>query len=340
MRNGVVVGKFSPLHRGHEWMIDQALKQCDHLLIVSYSNPEFKGCEAKVREEWLWTTYKILSAPPEKCTILVLDPNKIAIPLNTAPDDVQQWFFAWVVKSIAHYEADILFCSESWGDACAKVLSEELGREVKSVIIDIDRKQYPISATQIRNDYDLNRHMLSSTVRETFVKRICLLGGESTGKSTLAKALAEYYNTLWVPEYGRELYEERNGVLYTEDFYNIIYRQVNRELNMQPIANKYLFCDTSPLTTYGYHTWMKGWDNEKLRLRAQVRTYDGYIFCQPDFAFVQDGTRIDSEFRDMQQKWYREQFKQMRIKAPILEVEGSTEERCAIVVDWLRKEFS
>ena len=48
------------------------------------------------------------------------------------------------------------------------------------------------------------------------IKKIVVIGPESTGKSTLCQKLAAHYNTLWVPEYARE-YLEKNGVDYTYD---------------------------------------------------------------------------------------------------------------------------
>ena len=52
-QRGLVVGKFSPLHRGHELVIRRALEQCREVVIISYSNPELAGCEASKRESWL-----------------------------------------------------------------------------------------------------------------------------------------------------------------------------------------------------------------------------------------------------------------------------------------------
>src|SRR3954470_23858219 len=52
-RWGLVVGKFSPLHRGHEYLIGRAIERCENVAIISYSKPEFAGCEAARRERWL-----------------------------------------------------------------------------------------------------------------------------------------------------------------------------------------------------------------------------------------------------------------------------------------------
>ena len=52
-QRGLVIGKFCPLHRGHELLIEQAQAACDELLIISWSKPEFRGCEGESRERWL-----------------------------------------------------------------------------------------------------------------------------------------------------------------------------------------------------------------------------------------------------------------------------------------------
>lgn len=51
--------------------------------------------------------------------------------------------------------------------------------------------------------------MLAHDVYRSFVRRICLLGGESTGKSTLSKALADVLDTAYVAEFGRDYWEEK-----------------------------------------------------------------------------------------------------------------------------------
>src|SRR4051812_5145184 len=52
-RCGLVVGKFSPLHRGHEYVIRRAMEDCEEVAIISYSKPEYPGCQAIRRERWL-----------------------------------------------------------------------------------------------------------------------------------------------------------------------------------------------------------------------------------------------------------------------------------------------
>jgi HTH-type transcriptional regulator, transcriptional repressor of NAD biosynthesis genes len=169
-------------------------------------------------------------------------------------------------------------------------------------------------------------------IASAFVQRIALLGGESSGKSTLAAALAAHYDTLWVHEYGRELWELQKGVMTEDDLLKIGVEQTRREEAALESSNRFLFCDTSPLTTAGYSLWMFGHIDPKLA-KLVARAYDGVILCNPDFPFVQDGFRREEAFRHQQHAWYQEQIS--GFSCPVLEVGGSLAERIASVESWL-----
>jgi NadR type nicotinamide-nucleotide adenylyltransferase len=164
------------------------------------------------------------------------------------------------------------------------------------------------------------------------IRRIVLLGGESSGKTTLAEALAAHYQTLWVHEYGRELWEEQGGVMSEADLLKVAHEQIRREEAALPSASRYLFCDTSPLTTAGYSLWMFGHIDPQLERLAQ-RPYDAAILCQPDFPFVADGSRREPAFRDQQHAWYQEQTR--ALDYPVLDAAGTVAERLSQVDAWL-----
>jgi cytidyltransferase-like protein len=52
-RRGLVVGKFCPLHLGHELLIRRAQAECDELLVLSYTKPGFDGYDRERRSGWL-----------------------------------------------------------------------------------------------------------------------------------------------------------------------------------------------------------------------------------------------------------------------------------------------
>ena len=332
-----MVGKFSPLHLGHEWLIQQAALQCNHLLILSYANPEFDRCNAVNRRRWF-------AARLPQHETLVIDSALLAklcaergivvrpLPRNDCSDAEQQNFLAWLLKDILKRTADAIFCSETYGPSCASVLTKALGHSVAAVVVDPDRKQMPVHAAQIRrNPYEL-RSWMAPEVAAAFVRRVVLLGGESSGKTTLAAALAAHYQTTWVHEYGRELWEQQHGEMSEKDLLKVGHEQICREEQALSSANGYLFCDTSPLTTAGYGLWMFGRVQPELAKLA-TREYDAVILCKPDFPFVQDGSRREEAFRDQQYAWYLQQTE--TLKCPVLNVAGTVSERVLSVAQWL-----
>ena len=87
------------------------------------------------------------------------------------------------------------------------------------------------------------------------VARVAILGAESSGKSTLAAALAAHYGTLWVPEYLREFVETKGRVPEEGDQQAIARIQMEREDAAAANASRFLFCDTTPLMTALYSRW-------------------------------------------------------------------------------------
>ncbi len=93
---------------------------------------------------------------------------------------------------------------------------------------------------------------------------------------------------------------------------------------LAPQAMRWLVCDTTPLTTLCYSLDMFGAADPEL-VRLSGRHYDAVILCSPDFPFVQDGTRRDTEFQAMQQEWYQIALGERQIPYTILA--GSREQR-------------
>ena len=134
------------------------------------------------------------------------------------------------------------------------------------------------------------------------IKRMALLGGESSGKTTLARALAAQLQTVWVPEYGRELWESVRRTLTVDELVQVARRQVQLEERAAALATGWLVCDTTPLTTLQYCLHDHATAPAALTALAQ-RHYDLTVVCEPDFEFVQDGARRDDAFRAEQHAW-------------------------------------
>jgi NadR type nicotinamide-nucleotide adenylyltransferase len=323
---GLVVGKFAPLHRGHERLVAATRAACDEVVVLSYANPEPPGCEAARRAAWLAARF------PGERTVVLTDGWLAArapgatVPADDAPDDVHRRFCAFVLRDLLAAPVDAVFTSEAYGPGFAAVLARELGRPVVHVAVDPARVVVPISATRIRADVHGHRAWLAPEVYASFVARVALLGGESSGKSTLAAALAAALGTTAVAEYGRERWEAQGGRLDRADLLAIALEQVRREDAALLAAHRFLVCDSTPLTTRFYAEEMFGDVDPRLAAVA-ARRYDVTFLCAPDFPFVQDGTRQDAAFRDRGHAWYLREL--ARAGVAFTELRGAVDARVA-----------
>lgn len=127
------------------------------------------------------------------------------------------------------------------------------------------------------------------------VARVAILGAESSGKSTLAEALAAHYKTLWVPEYLREFVDVHGRVPFEHDQYGIARTQREREQAALARAARFLFCDTTPLMTAMYSRVYWGRvDADLARLDAH-HDYDWTLVTAPDTPWEPDGLQRESE---------------------------------------------
>ncbi len=333
---GLVVGKFAPLHFGHERLIQAAAAQCERLLVLSYSRPEMPDCEPSKREKWLRDRFPdatILVATPEIASSFGVLP----MPDNDADEHLHRRFCAQLCLKAFNTTIDAVFTAEDYGDGFAAVLQQEFnahgGAARRVVHVRLNRQEHPqISGTLLRGDIHGHRSFLAPSVYADFVHRMCILGGESSGKSTLAEALAKALDAPHVSEYGREFWEKHEGKLVFEDMLYIAQTQIIRE--EAACAGPFLICDTSPLTTLFYSRSMYG--NADVRLEELAkRRYDTTILCKPDFPFVQDGTRQSDAFRQEQHCWYKDQLQQRGIA--YLEVQGCLAQRVESAVRYLRR---
>lgn len=164
------------------------------------------------------------------------------------------------------------------------------------------------------------------------VLRIALLGGESTGKSTLAAALAQRLNACVVREFGREYWVAKKGVLTSADMSFIALRQSRLERLAAARATAYLVCDTTPLTTLMYHRWTlpNGQDVPPRMVKLAKQRYDLTVLCGDDIVHEQDGTRDSAAFRAKQQADHRVHLQ--GLDTPWIEVSGSVAQRVDAVV--------
>lgn len=162
------------------------------------------------------------------------------------------------------------------------------------------------------------------------IKKFVVIGPESTGKSSLCAQLAEYYETIWVPEYARE-YLEKNGTDYSyNDLLIIAKGQIRSEdsySSQLAILNSQLFIDTDMYVMKVWCEFVFNKCHNWILNRIAERKYDGYLLCNVDLPWVKDNLR---EYPDLEtrNKLYHF-YKDIMVNQAVLwiEVNGNYEER-------------
>jgi NadR type nicotinamide-nucleotide adenylyltransferase len=158
------------------------------------------------------------------------------------------------------------------------------------------------------------------------VVRVAILGAESSGKSTLAAALAAHYGTVWVPEYLREFVDTVGRVPHEADQYPIARTQLEREDAAASLASRFLFCDTTPFMTalYSRVYWQRV-DSQLAALEA-AHDYAYTLVAAPDGPWVADGLQRESE--EVRQRVHRMVLARLDQRGlPFVLVEGSLPQR-------------
>ncbi|MEM7224582.1 MAG: AAA family ATPase [Pseudomonadota bacterium] len=193
MTRGFLLGKVMPPHSGHVYLCDFARVLVDQLTILVCSQ-ERDPIPGALRLAWMQELFP-------SCRVLHLDEEE-----PQEPSEHAEFWPIWqrLVRRFHPEPVDAVFASEPYGVRLAK----DVG--ARFVPVDLARSVVPVSAREIRRDPLGHWRYLPPPVRPYYVKKVCLFGPESTGKSTLAKALAAHFETVFVPEYARA-YTDRFG---------------------------------------------------------------------------------------------------------------------------------
>ena len=119
--------------------------------------------------------------------------------------------------------------------------------------------------------------------------KVCFYGPESTGKTTMARSMAEKFNTVFVPEVAREIIDSNDFTL--DDVIRIGQAQLQRVESMTTSANKLLICDTDLITTRIYAQYYLGKFPEQLTELERLEQFDAYLLFDVDVPWVADGLR-------------------------------------------------
>ena len=325
--HGLIVGKFAPLHAGHELLIRAALSECERVSVWCSARPDFPAMPSPVRRNWLRQVF-----PAHLFPHLTLLPDAPNPPLDSA-DAATHNAYCQAVLDSWNVRPDAMFTSEDYGRDFAAALG------ATHRLLDRARIQVPVSGTALRQDVHGLRRFLNPLVYAHFVERVVVLGAESTGKSTLTAALAEHFGTAYVREYGRDVYERENGALTPAHFLEIVFghRALEDEAASSGRANRYLFSDTDAATTLMWSYLLAGQALPELHALADACKfrYAHAFVCDPGIEFEQDGWRSNKAVREVQQAHILQDLNTRGVRYTV--VSGSVAERVVQVAATLRQ---
>jgi NadR type nicotinamide-nucleotide adenylyltransferase len=272
-KRGLTLGKFAPLHQGHQLLIETALAEMDEVVLIIYDCPETNIAPLSVRADWIRKIYP---------GVEVIEAWDGPAEVGDTPE-IKKLHEDYVLNRLNLSGITHFYSSEFYGEHMSLALGA-INR-----VVDFDRKRLPISGTEIRQDPFAFRRYLHPVVYRDLIVNVVFLGAPSTGKTTIAARLAEKYDTRWMPEYGREYWEEHqvDRRLSVEQLVEIAEGHLEREEALLGEANRYLFTDTNALSTFifslYYHNTVAP-QLSQLADRAASR-YDLVFVCDTDIAY-------------------------------------------------------
>ncbi len=139
------------------------------------------------------------------------------------------------------------------------------------------------------------------------IRKIAVVGPESTGKSTMSAYLANHYDTVWVPEFAREYCEKLTAPPTWQDEVNMFYGQVALEKEILPHANKLLICDTTFITVKIWSDYTFGQSPQEVLDELPEHPYDLYLLLNIDLPWEEDPLRDFPHMREhFMEVWHKE----------------------------------
>jgi len=305
---GLILGKFMPPHLGHAYLVDFARSYVERVTVV-VGSLDREPIPGQLRYAWVREMF-----PGANVVHLTEE-------LPQEPSEHAEFWRLWreSLRRVHPEPIDFVFASEPYGLELAEVLGAAY------VPVDHARELVPVSGTAIREDPMGNWRFIPPCVRPYFVKRVVLFGPESTGKSVLAKRVAEQFGTVYASEYARPLLELQDNRCDYEDIERIARGHLASEEALARQANRVLISDTDMLTTTVWSEALFGRCPAWLKEEAPRRRYDLTLLCDIDSPWHDDGTRFFPNDR--------EAFMERCVKAleaadrPYVKIGGTWEQR-------------
>lgn len=319
-RHAVVLGKFYPLHAGHQGLIRAAQRAADRVT-VEVVGSRTETIPVELRAAW------VAEEHPGVRVVHAYDEHEIDYTSASA------WrHHTALVAALVRPEdgpPDLVVSSDAYGQELAARLGATW------LCVDPTRTSVPVSGTAVRADVAGHWWALPGPVREHLCRRVVVVGAESTGTTTLAADLAAHYGVPWVAEFGREWTGLREGGIHapwhSAEFDLIAGAQAHAEDRAaRHTPWPLLVCDTDVSATAIWHERYLGRPSVTVTALAAQRVPHLYLLTGDEIPFVDDGLRDGEAWRG----WMTQRFRQRlaEIGVPWVELAGSRARRLAAAV--------
>lgn len=355
--HALVIGKFYPPHAGHEYLIRAAADAARNVTVLAMA-ADIESIPLERRVGWL---KEMFADRAHVCVVGIVD----NVPVDYDSDTIWAAHVELMQRGVAAAErtrttaagpVDVVFTSERYGDELARRFG------AAAVCLDPNRDRHPVSGTAVRRDPVAQWDRLAPCVREFLCQRFVLVGAESTGKTTLAAALAArlrerggvWDRTQWVGEYGRDYTVDKlalersrdpsatmDSLRWTSPEFELIAReQQRREDRAARASSPILICDTDAFATALWHERYAGARSAPVEaIAAASPPRAGYILTGlHEVPFEQDGLRDGESIRS----WMHGEF-EARLRAQPAEwivAAGTPEQRVEQCVPFLARKLA
>lgn len=169
------------------------------------------------------------------------------------------------------------------------------------------------------------------------IKRIAIIGPESSGKTKLCSELAIAFQTVWVPEYAREYLESISRTYTFQDIEHISKTQLQLEKEAIKKANQFIFSDTELIISKIWCQDVFHSTPQWMDVEIRSNPYDLYLLTTPDLPWIYDPLRENEKRRDHFFKLYHYELTSQVLTFEV--VSGKGKNRLQNAIGAIKKHF-
>jgi len=170
------------------------------------------------------------------------------------------------------------------------------------------------------------------------LKKVAIIGPECTGKTTISEQLANYFKTIWIPEFAREYIQNLNRAYNYEDVEFIGRKQIEQLNATYDLTNKFIFFDTDLIITKVWfqvvYNKIPNWIDDAI----MASNIDLYLLCNIDLPWITDKVRENGgEMREKLFLMYKNEIEAFKI--PYFIVKGEEKLRTENAINFIENYF-